>query len=196
MIHLSYILYGKIVSDGRKGALQMTAEYIYRCTEMIGKIYKTKDPEAIFSAGGTTVEIEAAPKLRGRIFWSGKKLCVCASGEKGSEERKIELARLLGHAVLHREKLLNGEIYKDMIYPDRESADDREASLFAADLLINDAEIRELECFGMTDGQIASSLGGRKELMPLKKFSLRCRGVGVAGAPIKSDVGLFVACDF
>ena len=171
----------------------MTAEYIYKCADALKKVFKTGDPDEILRMRGAKIKNTLPDSLRGMICIVDGETVVFVGECKSEGARTAELARLLGHAVLHRDRLLSGESFEDVYYPKNESALDREASIFAADLLISDEKIRELECFGYTEGQIAASLGSIRELAPFKFFSMRCRGEGCVSETLnKCDVELFL----
>lgn len=174
----------------------MTAEYIYRCSQVIKKVFKTNDAKTVFDMRGALLKKTKNSPLLGMICIIDGILTVFVREDIENSDGAIETARLLGHAVLHRERLLEGECFEHVERCENETTSEREATLFAADLLISDERIKELECFGFTEGQMACKLGSFRSLAQYKLLSMRCRGEGTyAGGPIKSDVSVFIKKD-
>lgn len=174
----------------------MTAEYIYRCAQALKNVFKTSEAKVIFDMRGAVFKKTESSALMGMICVCDGVLTVFIREDIESYKSAIETARLLGHAVLHRERLLEGECFEHVEGCENETSAEREATLFAADLLIPDEIIKEMECFGFTEGQMACELGKLRCLAPYKLLSMRCRGEGTyAGGPIKSDVSVFIKKD-
>ncbi len=170
----------------------MTAEYIYKCAKAVKDVFKTDEPTQIFRMRGVEIKSTALPALCGMICVAdGKTAVFDGIGSEGAG-RRVLLAKLLGHAVLHRERLLCGESFEYVKGMTGDLSSDREVGIFAAELLISDEKITELREFGFTDGQIVMSLGELRGIAVLKLFSMRCRqDGGVSNTLTKSDVALF-----
>lgn len=165
----------------------MTAEYIYKCVRACVGVYGTCEPEKIFEMRGCAVKRRAPPGLCGMICVKDGRLVVYAGEESGASQRRIIVAKLLGHAIMHREELCGGRVFE---YAERGTPRDpraAEAALFAAELLIPDVRISELDKFGFTEGQIAASLGNMRALAAPKIYAMRCRGVSVCGSAARAD---------
>lgn len=165
----------------------MTAEYIYRCATATVKVYGTNDAEKIFSMRGADIMDKAPGGLSGIIFLKEGKLTVYPPEGNLRTVRKISMAHMLGHLVLHREKLLKGFCFEDTLFIKKEDHEEREADIFASEILISDEKIKELEGYGFTEGQIASHLGLFRPLAGCKIYSMRCRGISVCGSSYRED---------
>lgn len=165
----------------------MTAEYIYKCVKACIGVYGTADPEKIFEMRGTAVKKRAPPGLCGMICVKDGKLIVYSGEDQGISARRILISRLLGHAVLHRERLAAGEVFEYASGGSYKGPRAAEAALFAAELLIPDSRISELDRFGFSEGQIAASLGNMRSLAAPKIYAMRCRGVSICGSVARAD---------
>lgn len=165
----------------------MTAEYIYKCVMACKRVYATAEPERIFEMRGAAVKRRAPPGLFGMVCIKGDRLVVYAGDERGASARRILTARLLGHAVLHRDRLMSGETFEYAEGREPAVPQATEAALFAAELLIPDARISELDRFGFSEGQIAASLGNLRSLAAPKIYAMRCRGVSICGSTARAD---------
>ncbi len=170
----------------------MTAEYIYKCAKAVREVFKTDDPAKIFRMRGVEVKSSATPALCGMICIIDGKIAVFDGIGENSEGHSAMLAKLLGHAVLHRERLLCGESFEHVIFGSGECSCEREAELFASEFLISDEKVSELRNLGLSNGQIVTSFGEMRSLAVLKIFSQRCRNDSeISGTLCKSDVSLF-----
>lgn len=165
----------------------MTAEYIYKAVKACEKVHGTRDPEKIFAQMKTVIKRSTPSGLRAMICMIGGRLMVCADGEQTDAMFRVSLAHLLGHAVLHRERIVGGESFEDIYYFGAKTGAEREADIFAAEILITDEEIKELCSMGYTEGQLSASFGGMKELVAFKLFSMRARGIAVCGDVCRAD---------
>lgn len=170
----------------------MTAEYIYKCAKAVREVFKTDDPAKIFRMRGVEVKSSATPALCGMICIIDGKTTVFDGIGKDFEGHNSMLAKLLGHAVLHRERLLCGESFEHVVFGSGECSSEREADIFASEFFIPDEKISELRSLGLSDGQIVTSFGEMRSLAVLKIFSQKCRmDSEISGTLCKSDVSLF-----
>ncbi|MBE6562838.1 MAG: ImmA/IrrE family metallo-endopeptidase [Ruminococcaceae bacterium] len=165
----------------------MTAEYIYRCAVATVKVYGTTDAEKIFSMRGAEIMDKAPSGLSGMIILKDGKLTVYPPEGNLRTVRKISMAHMLGHLVLHREKLYRGFCFEDALFMKKDCHVEKEADIFASEILISDEKIKELEGYGFTEGQIASHLGLLRPLAGCKIYSMRCRGIPVCGTAYRED---------
>ncbi len=174
----------------------MTAEYIYKFALACAQVYGTRDPESIFRQRTALIKKRAPDGLRGMICASGGRVVVAVDAELPESIVRVTLAHLLGHAVLHRKRIMSGKVYEESENSSQGAAE-READVFAAELLITDDEIISLRDGGMSEGQIVSSFGTMRETVLHKLFSMRSRGIvfdeGVCRADFlkKCDIELF-----
>jgi|GEM_PF-2520920 len=165
----------------------MTAEYIYKFVKACEAVYGTREPLEIFRQRGAAVRNTAPEGLHGLICLANGSVLVAVDPAISESHRRMTLAHLLGHAILHRKKILAGKAYEEPSGEVPPSAAEREADLFAAELLISDEEILELRDSGMNEGQVISSFGALRDLAPHKLFSMRSRGISVGDDVCRAD---------
>ena len=164
----------------------MTAEYIHKFVMACEAVYGTRDPEEIFRQRRAAVKRSAPEGLRGLICIVDGRVVAAADSSLPEPVRKLTLAHLLGHALLHRKRLTSGVTFEE---PPGENggAAEREADLFAAELLICDEEILTLRDGGLNEAQLISSFGVLRDLVPKKLFSMRSRGISVCDEVCRAD---------
>ena len=151
--------------------------YIYDETQKLIRKYKTRDPFKIMDDMHIIVgETSSFQKLKGFCFMSCKTIYVQISSFLSEEEKQIVAAHELGHIILHRTQLKMAPMKDDTLYNMQDNTE-YQANLFAADLLLSDADIadmahnEDLDYFGL-----CSSLNSTPELMSFKLYSLTKRG--------------------
>ena len=105
------------------------------------------------------------------------------------EELKIiVLAHEIGHCVLHREEAINSGGFKDCNVFDKQNVVmEKEANIFAAQLLVCDNEMLELMNYGYDIKQIASQLNTDENLVAVKTDILFEKGYVVNKIEHKND---------
>ncbi|MBR6918365.1 MAG: ImmA/IrrE family metallo-endopeptidase [Clostridia bacterium] len=164
----------------------MTAEYIYKFAKACEAVYGTRDPYEIFRQRNASIKRQAPEGLRGLICMVNRTVLVAVDSSLTDSAKMMTFAHLLGHAVLHRRKILAGKTFEE---PDRypEGCSEREADIFASELLISDEEILRLRDEGMNEAQVISSFGSMRELAQHKLFSMRSRGLSVGDDVCRAD---------
>ncbi len=165
----------------------MTAEYIYKCALATVKVYGTRDAEKIFTMRGAEIKKEGLPGISGIISINDGVLTVYPPESTFKNMRKVCMAHMLGHLILHREELCGGVCFEDSFFIKNGSHFEKEADIFASEMLITDEEIKNLERLGFTEGQIACALGSLRILAGCKIYSMRCRGISVCGSAFCGD---------
>lgn len=99
--------------------------------------------------------------------------------------QRFILAHELGHAVLHGNACET--MFKDSALFDESAAAEKEANLFAAEMLLEDRDVEELILNGYDFFSIASSLDVPAELLEFKFRLMRLNGYAHAIAPIIAD---------
>ena len=165
----------------------MTAEYIYKLAMACEAFYGTRDPEEIFRQRGAKMKSSAPGGLLGVICATEGRVFVSIDGTASISARRVCAARFLAHALLHRVQLKSGRVYEEPSTVRPEGTEEREADLFAAELLIKDEEILSLLESGMSEGQIVSSFGSMREIVPRKLFSMRSRGIAAGEEVCRAD---------
>lgn len=104
-----------------------------------------------------------------------------------AEVRRIIVAHELGHAVLHRDHGVHA--FRELSLLDGTAVMEREANLFAAELLLKDEDVLKVWKDGDTFFAAASTLNVPSELLAYKLRLMREKGVQIPDAPIlaKSD---------
>lgn len=157
----------------------MTVEHIRKTATACRALYETSEPGEILKRRNVRVKRISLGGLRGMICnISGNNFAFSDVAQSPSLERVL-LAKLLGHTILHREELALGRSFEESYIPRARSLSEKKVSFFAAELLITDTTILELCSCGYTEGQLASALGGMRELVSYKLFSMRSRGIAI-----------------
>lgn len=115
-------------------------------------------------------------KLKGFCFMSCKTIYVQISSFLSEEEKQIVAAHELGHIILHRTQLKMAPMKDDTLYNMQDNTE-YQANLFAADLLLSDADIADMAHNEDLDYfSLCSTLNSTPELMSFKLYSLTKRG--------------------
>lgn len=151
--------------------------YIYDETQKLIRKYKTRDPFKIMDDMHIIVgETSSFQKLKGFCFISCKTIYVQISSFLSEEEKQIVAAHELGHIILHRTQLKMAPMKDDTLYNMQDNTE-YQANLFAADLLLSDADIADMAHNEDLDYfSLCSTLNSTPELMSFKLYSLTKRG--------------------
>ena len=151
--------------------------YIYDETQKLIRKYKTRDPFKIMDNMHVIVgESSSFQKLKGFCFMSCKTIYVQISSFLSEEEKQIVAAHELGHIILHRTQLKMAPMKDDTLYNMQDNTE-YQANLFAADLLLSDADIADMAHNEDLDYfSLCSTLNSTPELMNFKLYSLTKRG--------------------
>lgn len=151
--------------------------YIYDETQKLIRKYKTRDPFKIMDNMHVIVgESSSFQKLKGFCFMSCKTIYVKISSFLSEEEKQIVAAHELGHIILHRTQLKMAPMKDDTLYNMQDNTE-YQANLFAADLLLSDADIADMAHNEDLDYfSLCSTLNSTPELMSFKLYSLTKRG--------------------
>ena len=151
--------------------------YIYDETQKLIRKYKTRDPFKIMDNMHVIVgESSSFQKLKGFCFMSCKTIYVQISSFLSEEEKQIVAAHELGHIILHRTQLKMAPMKNDTLYNMQDNTE-YQANLFAADLLLSDADIADMAHNEDLDYfSLCSTLNSTPELMSFKLYSLTKRG--------------------
>lgn len=154
------------------------SNYIYERVEKLTKKYKTRDPfELLHCLNVVVFETDKCHDLKGYCLMSCQTVYVTISSFLSESEKRIVAAHELGHVVLHRRQLKLAPMKDSMLY-DMTSSTEYKANLFAADLMLADADIEvmsrdeEMDYFNMCRNLCTSP-----DLMSFKLFSLIKEGI-------------------
>ncbi len=146
-----------------------------KVNRLVGK-YRTRDPFALCSAMGVHVYRHDLGKLQGYCFCRSRVKNIVLSSRADSSAQRLLCAHELGHTVLHfthspGEQLIRLETLKTL------APTEKEANIFAAELLITDGEVSALTESGATAADIARRLCLPAELVMFKLEAMKARGL-------------------
>lgn len=123
--------------------------------------------------------------VKGFYFESSRIRTITINSDLPEELQRIIAAHELGHAVLHRTERTHS--FNELWLFDEATAMEREANLFAAELLIDDEELLEVLKEGGTFFEAAARLRVPKELLEFKLRLMRGKGYEIREAPIRAE---------
>lgn len=167
----------------------MFADYAHNLAEGLVKTYGRNPADIAQGLGIKVIENYDFKKLCGMYTVIKRKRIIFVNGNLSREMRNTVLSHELGHDLLHREIAVNSVVHDVMLY-DMTARPEYEANVFAAELLIDDEEIRELtEVYGYDAEQAAAALGLDVNLVVIKVASMIERGFDYRGGGIDIDNG-------
>ena len=140
-------------------------EILVRVEKLLAK-YKTRDPYKLARQCGIELIVKDLGALGGFYKVIYRNPFIFLNKSLPRSMARLVCAHELGHHLLHREFAAFGFEETSLFSP--ASRREYEADLFAAELLIPDAEIEEFITFGYTEEQIAAFLGMDRRLTALK----------------------------
>lgn len=124
--------------------------------------YETRDPQRLANELNILVYRQDLGECQGCYIYMKRRKCIFLDQNLEEQEEKMVLAHELGHAVLHRKKNCYFLREKTLLLPGIE----REANIFAAELLIPEETILEYPDYSTE--QLARLLGYRERFVKLK----------------------------
>lgn len=125
-----------------------------------------RNPFSAAAKKGITVLFSDLPdSTKGVCYTAFGKRIVLINSRLDETEARYVCAHELGHAVLHPELNYSFLITKTLFLP---SKFEREADIFAAELLIDDSTLRQVEFERMSAAQVAAVLNLPEKLIQLK----------------------------
>ena len=167
----------------------MTYDDICKSAKKITETYGKRDPFCLcgdmdiillFQALGTEKK-----SVKGFYFESHRIRTITINSDLPEELQRIIAAHELGHAVLHRTEKVHG--FNELWLFDEATSMEREANLFAAELLIDDEELLEILREGSTFFEAAARLRVPMELLEFKLRLMRNKGYEIKEAPIRAE---------
>ena len=135
--------------------------------------YGTRDPHRLAWELGILVFRQDLGECQGCYLYIKRRKVIFLSQDLEERDEDMVLAHELGHAVLHRKQNCYFLRDKTLLLPGIE----REANLFAAELLIPEETIREYPEYSVE--QLSRLLGYREEFVRLKLKSMSIQYGGV-----------------
>ncbi len=168
----------------------MSVDMINREVQKIKKKYKETDPFRLCRAMGILVlyaPMGSGNKCcKGFFLSQSRKRAVTVNSDMSPLLQRMIVAHELGHAVLHS-KSSGIKAFHDFRVFDTVSQMESEANIFAADLLMDDADVLELLNDDICFYEAASRLNVLPELLDFKFRVLKQKGYKITGSPVVSD---------
>ena len=164
----------------------MLTDYIISETEKVIKKYGSRDPFEICAAAGIRIrKMDLRKKIKGFYFYQSRIETIVIDEDLPDLFCRILVAHELGHAVLHREiAMMKGfaEAEFPLSYEKTDSCE-REANLFAAELLLDDGEV--LSCLNeRTFFETAAGLNVPAALLDYKFYIMHKKGYALSDLAI------------
>lgn len=165
-------------------------ETIIKQADALVRRFKTRNPFEIAHNLNITLKYGDFGQLKGFYNYALRNRFIVINSRLDDMERNITCSHELGHDRLHRQQAKLG-LMKDYKLFHVTDLYEREANLFAAQLLIADDDF--LDCAGMryTHAEIASELNIHEELVLLKGTILNRQGhhLNIPYLPVSTYLG-------
>lgn len=150
------------------------SQYIYIRANRLAERYGTRDPFEIARSCGIYLSCRELGGIKGFYKIINRERHIVINAELPRRDQKMICAHEIGHDVLHRAFAQDIAI-KEMTLFDLTARPEYEANIFAADLMITDAEM--LAALSSNDIKLAAAeLEISEPLAVCKLFSLKNRG--------------------
>jgi Zn-dependent peptidase ImmA (M78 family) len=164
-------------------------DHIIKQADKLVRRYKTRNPFEIADHLNITVKYGEFTQLKGFYNYTYRNRFIVINSQLNEIEQNITCSHELGHDRLHRKEASIGLMRDEHLF---NVADiyEREANLFAAQLLIDNNDF--LDCVSMkySSAQIASALNTHEELAIIKGIILNRQGYNVKYS-ISAGFGVF-----
>lgn len=167
----------------------MTYDDICKAANKITETYGKRDPFRLCGEMDIILLFQALGaednSVKGFYFESHRIRTITINSDLPEELQRIIAAHELGHAVLHRSEKVHS--FNEFWLFDETGDMEREANLFAAELLIDDEELLEILREGSTFFEAAAILNVPMELLEFKLRLMRGKGYEIREAPIRAE---------
>ena len=152
---------------------------IYEEVEVLVKKYKTRNPIEISEAIGIKILFRDFSELKGFYAIENKSRYIVINNNLDEYLQRVICAHELGHDRLHRHFAAYNAMRDYMLY-DMKARPERDANIFASDLLLSDTEVLlYAKLHGYTHEKIAQIMCVPQELMCFKAYSIYKRGYDI-----------------
>lgn len=169
----------------------MTHDDICRSVKKITDTYGERNPFRLCEDMDIILLFQALGEeknsVKGFYFESHRIKTITINSDLSEELQRVIAAHELGHAVLHRTERVHS--FNEFWLFDEAAAMEREANLFAAELLIDDEELLEILREGSTFFEAAARLMAPVELLEFKLRLMRSKGYEIREAPVRAESG-------
>ena len=166
----------------------MTYALICEAVERLKKKYKETDLFKLCTAMGIIVIPMSlgtgADAIKGFFMEKSRIKTITVNSDLPMIIQKIIIAHEIGHAVLHKTKAVHA--FHEVALFDSSSRMEKEANLFAAELLMEDDDVLEMMNSDTTFFSAAASLNVPMELLDFKFRLMKWKGYKMVQAPIES----------
>ena len=151
-------------------------EYIFREVSRLKAKYQTRDPFIICRALNIDVRERADfKKLKGFYCVMNRQRFIVINANLSEHDKRIVCAHELGHDRLHR-SLASAAVLRDFSLYEMTSKPEYQANLFAAEMLISDADVLSLAGSGTDYFSMCRELSYAPDLVAFKLYSMIQRG--------------------
>ncbi|MBE6854322.1 MAG: ImmA/IrrE family metallo-endopeptidase [Ruminococcus sp.] len=154
----------------------MTAERIFALTQEMIRRHSTTDPTELAQARGIDIEFADLGALKGLYTVFARCRYIVVNEQLSEQMQRLVIAHELGHDLLHA--AFTNHTFREFSLYDMTAGPEREANLFAANLLLPDDVVCVYASEGRTAAQIAQMLGVPEALVQLKLCDMNRRGFG------------------
>lgn len=164
----------------------MNYDYICRSVVRVERKYAATDPFTICRDAGIIVLRQhmgtETGSVKGFFLESRRIRTITINADLPLSIQRVICAHELGHAVLHRNRGMN--TFHEVSLFDEASRYEKEANLFAAELLLDDYEVIETLNRDGTFFSAASELGVPSELLDFKFRVMKWKGYKLMESPV------------
>jgi len=151
-------------------------DHILKKADALVRRFKTRNPFEIADHLNITVKYGEFTQLKGFYNYTFRNRFIVINSRLNEIEQNITCSHELGHDRLHRKQAQLGLMREDYHIFNVADLCEREANLFAAQLLIDDNDFLDFASMKYTSAQIASELKVHEELAIIKGTILNSQG--------------------
>ncbi|MBO6230089.1 MAG: ImmA/IrrE family metallo-endopeptidase [Ruminiclostridium sp.] len=147
---------------------------IFTLARKLMKKYRTNDPYRLADYLGIVIRYFRCSKLKGMYRMIDGINFIWLNEALDEITMRIVLMHEIGHYLLHRDLAVNA--FQEFTLYDMTGKTEKEANVFAANMLLSDKEIIELAEYGYTSAQAAAVMYVPHQLMLIKIEDMIDRG--------------------
>lgn len=160
-------------------------DYIFKIVDALLRKYKTNDVYELAERAGLKLWFRPLGNLKGLYTVERKSRYIVVNDELDDITMKVVCAHELGHDMLHR-GLAGGGIRETTMYLDNNRTE-REANLFAANILISDSRILSEMQYTNDINELSYELSLPAEIVNYKLESLNAKGYSFNFSQVRND---------
>ena len=163
----------------------MSYDTIVKAVGKLKRRHRESDPFRLCNAMGIRLDYisfgHGADAIKGFFLEFHRIKSITINADLPYNMQKIILAHELGHAALHRKNEVHA--FHDLAVFDQSSILEKEANLFAAELLLDDNEVIQRLSDGLTFSQTAADLNVPMEILDFKFRVMKWKGYDLKESP-------------